>query len=331
MFFKNMDALQQIRKPIEAEMSQYKQVFDSYLVHTNPLLNRVLNTIGNRRGKMMRPMLTLLIAKLVGGGKVDENAIYTAATFEFFHTASLVHDDIVDESEERRGQESVNNAYGNQIAVLVGDFILANALLCAAKTGKTELIEVVSHAAQDLADGELLQLNNVENEDIAEEVYFRIIRNKTAALFAACTEAGVLSVSSDKSTRKLLREFGEIIGICFQIRDDIFDYYDSPEIGKPTGNDMLEGKLTLPVIYALTHHENPAVMNLAKKVKAGTINKDEIAVLIEYAKQHDGIKYAEKKMEEFAQEAQLFIDECVKPEMKDSYKAYLDYVIQRNK
>jgi hypothetical protein len=180
MFFKNMDALQQIRKPIEAEMSQYKQVFDSYLVHTNPLLNRVLNTIGNRRGKMMRPMLTLLIAKLVGGGKVDENAIYTAATFEFFHTASLVHDDIVDESEERRGQESVNNAYGNQIAVLVGDFILANALKCASFTGSSRLVNIVSEAAQQLASGELLQLSNVQNDNFSEDVYFDIICGKTA-------------------------------------------------------------------------------------------------------------------------------------------------------
>ena len=330
MFFKNMDALQQIRKPIEAEMSQYKQVFDSYLVHTNPLLNRVLNTIGNRRGKMMRPMLTLLIAKLVGGGKVDENAIYTAATFEFFHTASLVHDDIVDESEERRGQESVNNAYGNQIAVLVGDFILANALLCAAKTGKTELIEVVSHAAQDLADGELLQLNNVENEDIAEEVYFRIIRNKTAALFAACTEAGVLSVSSDKSTRKFLREFGEIIGICFQIRDDIFDYHQDPSIGKPTGNDMKEGKLTLPVIHALLSTGNAEMFALAQKVKSRQVSQEEIDVLVDFTKQNGGIEYAVQMMNDYAQKAKDLLASFPDSDVKQALFTYVDYVVGRS-
>jgi octaprenyl-diphosphate synthase len=188
MFFSNMDALQQIRKPIEAEMSQYKQVFDSYLVHANPILQKVLGAISSRRGKMMRPALVLLAAKLVGG-EANERSVYTAATFEFFHTASLIHDDIVDESEERRGQESVNNAYGNQVAVLVGDFILANALLCATKTGQIELVGIVSAAAQKLADGELLQLNNVKNETITEDVYFHIIRNKTAALFADAVKA----------------------------------------------------------------------------------------------------------------------------------------------
>ena len=303
MFFKNMDALQQIRKPIEAEMSQYKQVFDSYLVHTNPLLNRVLNTIGNRRGKMMRPMLTLLIAKLVGGGKVDENAIYTAATFEFFHTASLVHDDIVDESEERRGQESVNNAYGNQIAVLVGDYI---------------------------PDGELLQLNNVENEDIAEEVYFRIIRNKTAALFAACTEAGVLSVSSDKSTRKLLREFGEIIGICFQIRDDIFDYHQDPSIGKPTGNDMKEGKLTLPVIHALLSTGNAEMFALAQKVKSRQVSQEEIDVLVDFTKQNGGIEYAVQMMNDYAQKAKDLLASFPDSDVKQVLFTYVDYVVGRS-
>ena len=330
MFFKNMDALQQIRKPIEAEMSQYKQVFDSYLVHTNPLLHRVLTTIGNRRGKMMRPMLTLLVAKLVGEGKVNDNSIYTAATFEFFHTASLVHDDIVDESEERRGQESVNNAYGNQIAVLVGDFILANALLCAAKTGNTDLIEIVSYAAQDLADGELLQLNNVKNEDITEEVYFRIISHKTAALFSACAEAGVLSVSSDKNIRELFREFGENIGVCFQIRDDIFDYHHDPSIGKPTGNDMKEGKLTLPVIHALLSTGNQEMMALAQKVKHLDVSQEEIDALVDFTKQNGGIEYAVQVMNDYAQKAKDLLASFPDSDVKQALFTYVDYVVGRS-
>ena len=296
-----MDALSLIRKPIEAEMSRFREVFDSYLVHANPLLNKVLHTIGERHGKMMRPMLTLLAAKLVGKGEINDTSIYTAATFEFFHTASLVHDDIVDESEERRGQESVNSAYGNQVAVLVGDFILANALLCAAKTGQTRLVEIVSKAAQDLADGELLQLHNVNNESIAEDVYFRIIRNKTAALFAACAEAGALSVSSDENTLSLIRQYGENIGICFQIRDDIFDYHHDPSIGKPTGNDMKEGKLTLPVIHALLSTQNAEMMALALKVKARQVSQDEIDVLVDFTKQNGGIDYALKVMDDYAE------------------------------
>ena len=215
--------------------------------------------------------------------------------------------------------------------MLVGDYILSTALLRVALSDNHRIVQHLAELGRKLAAGEVLQLSNISNQEVSEDVYYQVIDQKTAVLFESCCILGAISVGASDEMIEKTAKFGHNVGMIFQIRDDIFDYYDSPEIGKPTGNDMLEGKLTLPVIYALTHHENPAVMNLAKKVKAGTINKDEIAVLIEYAKQHDGIKYAEKKMEEFAQEAQLFIDECVKPELKDSYKAYLDYVIQRNK
>ena len=324
-----MDVLSQIRKPIEAEMSRFREVFDGYLVHANPLLNQVLRTIGERRGKMMRPMLTLLAAKLAGGGEINDRSIYTAATFEFFHTASLVHDDIVDESEERRGQESVNSAFGNQVAVLVGDYILANALLCAAKTGQTRLVEIVSKAAQDLADGELLQLHNVSNATITEEVYFHIIRNKTAALFAACAEAGVLAVSSDEKALSLIRLFGENIGICFQIRDDIFDYHHDPAIGKPTGNDMKEGKLTLPVIHALLSTQNTEMLALARKVKARQVSQDEIDVLVDFTKENGGIDYAVQVMNDYAEKAKSLLASFPDSDVKQALIAYVDYVIDR--
>ena len=324
-----MDVLAQIRKPIETEMDQYKQVFDSYLVHPNPILKEVLAGIASRRGKMMRPILTLLSAKLVAG-ETNDNSIYTAATYEFFHTASLVHDDVVDESEERRGQESVNNAYGNQVAVLAGDFILANALLCATKTNNTELIEIVSIAAQDLACGELLQLNNVKNQAITEDVYFDIIRNKTAALFAACAESGVLSVTSDKQVRALLRDFGESIGICFQIRDDIFDYHHDPSIGKPTGNDMKEGKLTLPVIHALLATGNEEMLALARKVKARQVSQAEIDVLVDFTKKNGGIEYAEKVMNDYAQKAKGLLAPFPDSDAKQALYTYVDYVVGRS-
>lgn len=329
LFFINMDVLAQIRKPIETEMGQYKQVFDSYLVHPNPILKEVLAGIASRRGKMMRPILTLLSAKLVAG-ETNDNSIYTAATYEFFHTASLVHDDVVDESEERRGQESVNNAYGNQVAVLAGDFILANALLCATKTNNTELIEIVSIAAQDLACGELLQLNNVKNQAITEDVYFDIIRNKTAALFAACAESGVLSVTSDKQVRALLRDFGESIGICFQIRDDIFDYHHDPSIGKPTGNDMKEGKLTLPVIHALLATGNEEMLALARKVKARQVSQAEIDVLVDFTKKNGGIEYAEKVMNDYAQKAKGLLEPFPDSDAKQALYTYVDYVVGRS-
>ena len=324
-----MDALQQIRQPIDAEMSRYKQVFDSYLVHSNPILQEVLGKIARRQGKMMRPMLTLLCAKVLGG-EANEDTIYTAATFEFFHTASLVHDDIVDESEERRGQKSVNNAYGNQVAVLVGDFILANALLCAAKTRSSRLIEIVSTAAQNLASGELLQLNNVQNTAIGYEVYFDIIKNKTAALFSACAEGGVLSVSSDEVSISAMREFGESVGICFQIRDDIFDYHHDSQIGKPTGNDMKEGKLTLPVIHALLATGNEEMLSLARKVKTRNVSQEEINILVDFTKENGGIEYAIEVMNDYADKAKSLLDRFPDSAAKQALYTFVDYVINRS-
>ena len=324
-----MDYLSTIRKPIEDDMNNFVELFKLSLTHGEGMLEQVLKRIRERGGKRMRPMLVFLTARNLG--EVTDVTQNAALGLELLHTASLVHDDVVDESAERRGAPSVNAAYNNKVAVLVGDYILSTALLRVALSDNHRIVQHLAQLGRKLAAGEVLQLSNISNQEISEDVYYQVIDQKTAVLFESCCILGAISVGASEEMIEKAAKFGHNVGMIFQIRDDIFDYYDSPEIGKPTGNDMLEGKLTLPVIYALTHHENPAVMNLAKKVKAGTINKDEIAVLIEYAKQHDGIKYAEKKMEEFAQEAQLFIDECVKPELKDSYKAYLDYVIQRNK
>jgi len=324
-----MDYLSTIRKPIEDDMNNFVELFKLSLTHGEGMLEQVLKRIRERGGKRMRPMLVFLTARNLG--EVTDVTQNAALGLELLHTASLVHDDVVDESAERRGAPSVNAAYNNKVAVLVGDYILSTALLRVALSDNHRIVQHLAQLGRKLAAGEVLQLSNISNQEISEDVYYQVIDQKTAVLFESCCVLGAISVGASDEMIEKSAKFGHNVGMIFQIRDDIFDYYDSPEIGKPTGNDMLEGKLTLPVIYALTHHENPAVMNLAKKVKAGTINKDEIAVLIEYAKQHDGIKYAEKKMEEFAQEAQLFIDECVKPELKDSYKAYLDYVIQRNK
>lgn len=324
----NMDALQQIRQPIEAEMGRYKQVFDTYLQHSNPLLQEVLNALSRRRGKMVRPMLTLLSAKL-GGNEVNAQAIHAAAAFEFFHTASLVHDDIVDESDERRGQQSINSTHGNQVAVLVGDFILANALLCASKTENPKLIEILSTAAQCLACGELLQLDHVHQETISEAVYFDIIQNKTAALFAACAEAGIRSVSSDEVTIQTMREFGTCIGICFQIRDDIFDYQHGAKIGKPTGNDMQEGKLTLPVIHALLTTGDESMSALARRVKMHQASQEEIATLVSFTKANGGIDYAVETMNRYAEKAKRLLDQFPSSDVKQALLTYVDFVIDR--
>ena len=324
-----MDYLSTIRKPIEGEMNNFIELFKQSLSQGDGMLESVLSHIRQRGGKRMRPMLILLTAKNYGDvSDVTQNA---ALGLELLHTASLVHDDVVDESDQRRGQPSVNASYNNKVAVLVGDYILSTALLRVALSENHEIVQELAELGRTLAAGEILQLSNISNQEISEDVYYQVINKKTAVLFEACCKLGAISVGAPRDVIEKAAKFGHNIGMIFQIRDDIFDYYDSAEIGKPTGNDMLEGKLTLPIIYTLNQYKNDAVLNLAKKVKAGTINQDEIAVLIEFAKQYGGIKYAEKKMEEFAKECQSFIDECVKPELKDSFKAYLDYVIQRNK
>ena len=323
-----MDYLSAIRKPIEGDMTRFVALFKESLSYTDGMLKEILSRIGERGGKRMRPMLVFLTAR--NFGEVTDVAQNSALGLELLHTASLVHDDVVDESEQRRGAPSVNAAYNNKVAVLVGDYILSTALLRVALSNNHEIVQNLAELGRTLAAGEILQLSNISNQEISEDVYYQVIDKKTAVLFEACCKLGAISVGASRDVVEKAAKFGHNIGMIFQIRDDIFDYYDSKEIGKPTGNDMLEGKLTLPIIYSLTHYESSAMMTLAKKVKNGTINSDEIAVLIEFAKQYGGIKYAEKKMGEFAKEAQTFIDECVKPELKDAFTAYLEYVAQRN-
>ncbi len=325
-----MDYLSLIKRPIESELNEFISLFEQSLSHEDTLLSEVLSHIKQRGGKRMRPMLLMLLAK--NYGSVTDVTLNSAIGLELLHTASLVHDDVVDESEERRGQASVNATYNNKAAVLVGDFILSTALLKVSFTNNQRIIETLAELGRVLASGEILQLQNIKNEEISEDVYYQVIEQKTAVLFAACSSIGALSAGASDEEVEKARQFGHDLGIMFQIRDDIFDYYDSKEIGKPTGNDMTEGKLTLPVIYALQHSPFDSMMTLAKKVKAGTINPDEIAVLVEFTKQQGGIEYAEKCMEDYHRKAQQYVDSCVKdPSIATALTAYLDYVIQRKK
>jgi octaprenyl-diphosphate synthase len=238
---------------------------------------------------------------------------------------------VVDESSERRGQASVNATYDNKVAVLVGDYILSSALLRVSMTDNQKIIQLLAELGRTLAAGEILQLSNIQNQEISEDVYYQIINNKTAALFEACAKIGAISAGANDEEVAAAAKFGQNIGMIFQIRDDIFDYFDSKEIGKPTGNDMVEGKLTLPVIYALNNSHLESMHTLARKVKAGTVNPDEIAVLVEFTKEQGGIEYAERRMEEIAAEARVFIDKYVNEKaVKEALTAYLEYVIQRN-
>lgn len=324
-----MDYLSIIRKPIEAELKEFINLFDESLSHTDGLLADALQHIRQRGGKRMRPILTLLVTKNLG--EVNLTTQYAALGLELLHTASLVHDDVVDESDKRRGQASVNAMFNNKVAVLVGDYILSSALLYVSKSHNTSIVTSLAELGQTLSKGELLQLNNFSEDGISEEIYYKIISQKTASLFARCAMNGALSVNATAEEVDEAYNFGMAIGMIFQIRDDIFDYYDSKEIGKPTGNDMAEGKLTLPIIYALKSTGNEEMLQLAKKVKKGFVTDAEIQQLVQFAIQNGGIDYAVKKMDDFSAQAQRYINFHVKQiEVKEALQAYLDFVANRN-
>lgn len=324
-----MDNSSLIKSPISEELEDFKKLFESTLSSSNLLLNSVIAHIRQKNGKMMRPILVLLAAKLFG--KVCPATLHAAVALELLHNASLVHDDVVDESTERRGQLSVNAIFNNKVAVLAGDYLLATALVQVGMTRNHDIIDIVSCLGQDLADGELLQLSNVSNLHFSEEVYFDVIRKKTAVLFAACTKAGALSVGASDEKAEYARLFGEYIGLCFQIKDDIFDYFESKEIGKPTGNDMLEGKLTLPALYVLNTTTDAWAQEMALRVKAGTATVDEITRLIEFIKQNGGIEYAVKVMYEYKERALDLLRTLPDSAVKTSLITYLDYVVDRDK
>lgn len=323
-----MDYLSVIKQPVQAELADFIELFNRSLTHEDGMLGSALEHIRRRAGKRMRPMLILLMAKSYGYvTDVTQNA---AVGLELLHTASLVHDDVVDESGERRGQASVNATYDNKVAVLVGDYILSTALLHVSFTHSEDIVRYLAELGRTLSDGEILQLSNIGRREISEDVYYEVIRQKTAALFEACAGIGVLSAGATGDDFEKARTFGRNLGIIFQIRDDIFDYYDSPEIGKPTGNDMLEGKLTLPAIYAVNNGGDKAMLELAYKVKEQSVTQEEIDTLVEYTKSHGGIEYAEQRMEELRLKCMEYIENAVKDEeIKRALTAYLDFVIQR--
>lgn len=323
-----MDYLSLIKQPIVTELNDFIDLFNQSLSHSDGLLETALSHIRNRGGKRMRPILMLLMAKNYGG--VTEATQYAAVGLELLHTASLVHDDVVDESEERRGQMSVNASYNNKVAVLVGDYILSTSLLHVSLTHNEIIVQRLARLGQTLSNGEILQLTNTSQDGLSEDIYYQVIERKTAALFEACAAIGAISAGQDPDDVDAAVKFGQNIGIIFQIRDDIFDYYDSKEIGKPTGNDMAEGKLTLPVIYAINSTQDEQMIALARKVKARTVTTEEIARLVEFTKQNGGIQYAERRMLDFHREAMAFIENEVKsPEIAKAFQAYLDFVIQR--
>ena len=324
-----MDKLQQIRLPIVKEFEEFKSLFDASLQSSNPLLSEVLTYIKQRNGKMMRPILTLLMAKLFG--EINYSALHAALSLELLHTASLVHDDVVDESDKRRGQSSVNAIYNNKVSVLVGDYMLATSLKHSAMTGSIRIVDLVARLGQNLAEGEIIQLTNINASEFSEEVYYDVIRKKTAALFTASAEAGAVAANSSDEMVQNARLFGEMIGIAFQIKDDIFDYYSSGEIGKPTGNDMSEGKLTLPALHVLNTLGDEKMCQLAFRIKSLDATDAEISLFIDYVKKNGGIEYARQVMVDYRNKALDLLPSTADTTIKDALTAYIDYVIERKK
>ena len=324
-----MSLIDKIRQPISAEMRIFKSIFAEALKTENPLLSNVNEYILQGSGKQLRPILTILSAKLCG--EVTEATYNGALSLELLHNASLIHDDVVDFTMERRGRSSINARWTNKIDVLSGDYMLSSALINATKTKNLDILFAVANIGMELSDGELIQLTNTKKTKITEDDYFKVIRKKTALLFGTCAEVGAFSVNASAEVKNHLKSFGENLGICFQIKDDIFDYFDNKEIGKPTGNDMLEGKLTLPALYVLNTTKNEEAQEIAIKVKEGTATLDEIAHLISFIKENGGIEYAVQTMNVYKQKAFNLLASLPDSDICAALRAYLDYVVDREK
>ncbi|MBT5273571.1 polyprenyl synthetase family protein [bacterium] len=324
-----MSIIKDIKAPIKLEMDLFENKFKDSLKSNVSLLDRIMHYIIKRKGKQMRPMFVFLTAKLFG--KFEENTYRAASMIELLHTATLVHDDVIDKADFRRGYFSINALWKNKIAVLVGDFLLSRGLLLAVKHEEFELLKIMSTAVQDMSEGELLQIEKARKLDITEKVYFDIIRKKTATLIAACCASGANSVGEDKNTVETMRLFGEKAGIAFQIKDDLFDYTQSTFIGKPTGIDIREQKMTLPLIYTLNNVSKKEKNNIINIVKNHHENDKKVAELIELVKENGGLNYAEDVMIEYRNEALEILNQFDDNEARRSLELLLNYVVNRKK
>jgi len=320
--------VEQIKKPILFEMENFEAKFKDSMVSKVPLLNRITHYIVRRKGKQMRPMFVFLVAKMVSNGDFKERTYRGASVIELIHTATLVHDDVVDDSNMRRDFFSLNALWKNKIAVLVGDYLLSKGLLLSIDNGDFDILKHISVAVKEMSEGELLQIEKARLLDITEEVYFEIIRQKTATLIAACTAIGATSVDASAEDVKKMHTFGELIGIAFQIKDDLFDYSEN-KIGKPTGIDIKEKKMTLPLIYALNHCSKEEKKWLINSVKNYNTDKKRVKEVIEFVKKNQGIEYTIQKMKEYQQKALAILEEYPDSPYRASLISMVNYVIER--
>jgi len=325
-----MKIVSQIKLPIEYEMELFEKKFLLSMSSKVSLLNRITHYVVNRKGKQMRPMFVFLIAKMCNNGEVNERTYRGASVIELIHTATLVHDDVVDDSNRRRGFFSINALWKNKIAVLVGDFLLSKGLLLSIDNNDFDLLKIISVAVREMSEGELLQIEKARQLDITEEVYFEIIRQKTATLIAACCAMGAKSVNAPNEEVENLRKFGQLIGMAFQIKDDLFDYGEE-KIGKPTGIDIKEKKMTLPLIYALNKASAKEKSWLINSVKNYNLDRKRVQQVINFVKDKGGLEYAITKMKAYQQEALLLLQKHPKSPYKDSLELMVNYVIDRKK
>lgn len=322
-----MTAFADIRQSLQPELTRLDELISSSLDSSNTLMNQVIGTYLRHKGKQLRPMLVMLTARLFGG--VNENVLTAAASVEILHNASLIHDDVVDDSSQRHGQETINAMWDNHVAVLVGDFFVSNALRLAARTADLRVINTIADLGKLLSLGEMDQIYNARYHELNEEAYFKVISHKTASLFVSCVAMGGYCTGADDESIEAMRRFAELFGLCFQIKDDIFDYFDSKAIGKPTGNDLREGKVTLPLLHALNSTTGPESEAMKALLRSGEpLSEEEIDSLIAFARANGGIEYAYATMQRLREEAAAILRRFDSP-VTAQFLSLFDFLISR--
>lgn len=324
-----MTNFDEIRDLISSDLERLQKMIKQSLSSNSPLLNKIVDKYLETKGKQIRPIIVVLSAKFFGA-EVSDGVLCGAASVELLHNASLIHDDVIDETKQRRGHDTINNTWDNHIAVLVGDFFVSNALACAIRTNDFRVISTISELGKELSTGEIDQIDVAKHHSIDEQTYFSIINKKTASLFQSCVKVGGYSVGASDIDIANLSKFVELLGLSFQIKDDIFDYFKDDAIGKPTGNDLREGKVTLPLIYALSHTDAPRHGEMRRLADSDSLTTEQIETLIDFAKAEGGIEYAYATMERLRAEARSILEPYPDNEAKRAFLSLFDYIIKRH-
>lgn len=324
-----MTNFDEIRDLISSDLERLQKIIKQSLSSNSPLLNKIVDKYLETKGKQIRPIIVVLSAKFFGA-EVSDGVLCGAASVELLHNASLIHDDVIDETKQRRGHDTINNTWDNHIAVLVGDFFVSNALACAIRTNDFRVISTISELGKELSTGEIDQIDVAKHHSIDEQAYFSIINKKTASLFQSCVKVGGYSVGASDADIANLSKFVELLGLSFQIKDDIFDYFKDNAIGKPTGNDLREGKVTLPLIYALSRTDAPRHEEMRRLADSDSLTTEQIETLIDYAKAEGGIEYAYATMERLRAEARSILEPYPDNEAKRAFLSLFDYIIKRH-